>query len=80
MADQPPDATDALRGVRHRLGTAEDGLEDAIAGLHGIGHLPAGWRAEFESDLERPAIGMSRACRCMAQARGLMIMGLSRVQ
>jgi hypothetical protein len=51
MGDHPDDATAALRHVRLRLGTAEDGLDRAIVGLHHIGHLPAGWRAEFESDL-----------------------------
>jgi hypothetical protein len=28
-----------------------DGLDRAIVGLHHIGHLPAGWRTQFESDL-----------------------------
>ncbi len=51
MGHQPDDATTALRHVRHRLGAAEDGLDRAIVGLHRIGHLPADWRAEFESDL-----------------------------
>ena len=51
MGDQPDDATAALRHVRLRLGTAEDGLDRAIVGLHHIGSHTAGWRAEFESDL-----------------------------
>jgi hypothetical protein len=51
MGDQPEDVTTALRRVRLRLGTAEDGLDRAIVGLHHIGCLPADWRAEFESDL-----------------------------
>jgi hypothetical protein len=51
MGDHPDDATAALRHVRLRLGTAEDGLDRAIVGLHHIGQLPADWRAEFESDL-----------------------------
>jgi hypothetical protein len=54
MGDHPDDATAALRHVRLRLGTAEDGLDRAIVGLHHIGHLPADWRAEFESDLGIP--------------------------
>lgn len=52
MGDQQDDVTAALRHVRHRLGTAEDGLDRAIVGLHHVGQLPADWRAEFESDLE----------------------------
>ena len=44
MGDQPPDVTAALRRVRLRLGAAEDGLDRAIVGLHGVGHLPADWR------------------------------------
>ena len=51
MGDQQDDVTAALRHVRHRLGTAEDGLDRAIVGLHHVGQLRADWRAEFESDL-----------------------------
>jgi hypothetical protein len=53
MGDQPDDATAALRHVRLRLGTAEDGLDRAIVGLHHIGQLPADWRADNGHSLGR---------------------------
>jgi len=51
----PPERLDdlsyALRRVRLRLGTAEDGLDGACIQLTAIPLLPAEWRQEFENNL-----------------------------
>lgn len=57
MADHdstPPPASadaEALRKVRHRLGAAEDGVDNAIIQLRTIRHVPGDWRDEYLYDL-----------------------------
>ena len=40
-----------LSGRRQDLAAETVGTADVEVGLHHIGHLPADWRTEFESDL-----------------------------